>query len=149
MFSKIVVGVDGSELGDAALRHALEIARLSGGQVIAVTVTEPSIMMAPALDMMAVDTSTLFEELEKAKAETAAQILEHARAIAGNTAIGAVHLAGRHVADGIIEAAETAGADLIAMGSHGRRGLGRLLLGSQAAEVLAHAKGPVLIVKQA
>jgi nucleotide-binding universal stress UspA family protein len=149
MFGKIIVGVDGSDLGDAALRHALELARLSGGQVTVVTVTEPSTMALPALDMVAVDTASLFEELEKAKADAAAGVLEHARAAAGNVAIGAVHLPGRHTADGIIEAAETAGADLIVMGSHGRRGLGRLLLGSQAAEVLARAKVPVLIVKQA
>jgi nucleotide-binding universal stress UspA family protein len=50
-------------------------------------------------------------------------------------------------AEGIIKSARDAGADLVVMGSHGRRGLGRLLLGSQAAEVLAHANFPVLIIK--
>ena len=149
MYQQIIVGVDGSDLADAALRHALEIARLSGGQVTAVTVTEPSTIVAPALDMIAVDTTNLFQELEKAKADGAADVLARARAVAGNTAIGAVHLPGRNTADGIREAIETAGADLVVMGSHGRRGLGRLLLGSQAAEVLARSKVPVLIVKSA
>jgi nucleotide-binding universal stress UspA family protein len=149
MFNKIIVGVDGSELGDAALRQALELARLSGGKVTVVTVTEPSTMVMPALDMVAVDTSSLYQEMETAKAEMAEKVLEHARGVAGTTAIGAVHLPARHTADGILEAVETAGADLVVMGSHGRRGLGRLLLGSQAAEVLARSKVPVLIVKQA
>ena len=65
MYDKILVAVDGSEHSDAALRHALELARLSGGQVTAVTVTEPSSMAVPALDLVAVDTTSLFEELEK------------------------------------------------------------------------------------
>ncbi|UJW87216.1 universal stress protein [Devosia sp. SL43] len=147
MYDKILVAVDGSEHSDAALRHALELARLSGGQVTAVTVTEPSSMAVPALDLVAVDTASLFEDLEKAKAETAAQILDHTRKAAGNVAIGAIHLASRQIADGILEAAEAAGASLIVMGSHGRRGLSRLLLGSQAAEVLARSKLPVLVVK--
>ena len=149
MYNRIVVGVDGSALSDAALRQALELARLSGGTITAVTVTEPSTMVMPALDMVAVDTTNLYQELEKAHATMAEKVLEQARAVAGTTAIGAVHLPGRHTADGILDAAEMAGADLIVMGSHGRRGLGRLLLGSQAAEVLSRSKVPVLIVKQA
>jgi nucleotide-binding universal stress UspA family protein len=147
MYEKILVAVDGSVHSDAALRHALELARLSGGQVTAVTVTEPATMAVPALDMIAVDTGKLFEDLEEARAETAKQILEQARKASGGVAIEAVHLPSRQVGDGILEAAETAKASLIVMGSHGRRGLGRLLLGSHAAEVLARAKLPVLVVK--
>lgn len=147
MYEKILVAVDGSEYSDAALRHALELARLSGGQVVAATITEPATLAVPALDMMAIDTSRLFEDLEKASAETAALILQQTRDKAGGVAIGAVHIPSRQVADGILEAAEMAGATLIVMGSHGRRGLSRLLLGSHAAEVLARSKLPVLVVK--
>lgn len=147
MYGKIVVAVDGSAHSDAAMAHALELARLSGGHVTAVTVTEPPNMAVPALDLVAVDTGSLFAELEKARAETATQILDQARKSAGSVAIGAIHLPSRQVADGILEAAETAGADVIVMGSHGRRGLQRLLLGSHAAEVLMRAKVPVLVVK--
>lgn len=147
MYETIVVAVDGSVHSDAALRHGLELARLSGGQVTAITVTEPASMAVPALDMVAVDTGSLFAELEKARAETATQILDHARKLADPVAIGGVHLSSRQVAEGILEAAETAGADVIVMGSHGRRGLQRLLLGSHAAEVLMRAKMPVLVVK--
>jgi nucleotide-binding universal stress UspA family protein len=48
---------------------------------------------------------------------------------------------------GILETASSAGADLIVMGSHGRRGLEKLVLGSVAAQVLAHAHLPILIVR--
>ncbi|HPP97693.1 MAG TPA: universal stress protein, partial [Ottowia sp.] len=48
---------------------------------------------------------------------------------------------------GILEAAETVGADLIVMGSHGRRGLERLVLGSVAQSVLSHTKIDTLVVR--
>jgi len=58
-----------------------------------------------------------------------------------------VHVPDQHPAEGIIATAEKNGCDLIVMASHGRRALGRLLLGSQVNEVLAHSKIPVLIVR--
>jgi nucleotide-binding universal stress UspA family protein len=48
---------------------------------------------------------------------------------------------------GILETASSVGADLIVMGSHGRRGLEKLVLGSVAAQVLAHAHLPILVVR--
>jgi nucleotide-binding universal stress UspA family protein len=51
-----------------------------------------------------------------------------------------------HPASAIIETAKSRGCDLIVMGSHGRRGLGKLFLGSQTSEVLADASVPVLVV---
>jgi nucleotide-binding universal stress UspA family protein len=53
----------------------------------------------------------------------------------------------RAPAEGIVAAAKDKGCDLIVMGTHGRRGLGRLLLGSQAVEVLTTSTVPVLIVR--
>ena len=58
-----------------------------------------------------------------------------------------VHVKDQHPAEGIIAAAKDKACDLIVMASHGRRGLGRLLLGSQANEVLTHSKVPALIVR--
>jgi nucleotide-binding universal stress UspA family protein len=58
-----------------------------------------------------------------------------------------VHVPESAPAEGIIATAEKQGCDLIVMASHGRRGLGRLLIGSQANEVLAYSKVPALIVR--
>ena len=58
-----------------------------------------------------------------------------------------VHVKDRHPADGIIEAARERGCDLIVMASHGRRGLSRMLLGSQAMKVVARSTVPVLIYR--
>jgi nucleotide-binding universal stress UspA family protein len=58
-----------------------------------------------------------------------------------------VHVPESAPAEGIIATAEKQGCDLIVMASHGRRGLGRLLIGSEANEVLAYSKVPALIVR--
>ena len=52
-----------------------------------------------------------------------------------------------HASDGIIQAASEEGADLIVMGSHGRTGISRLMLGSITAKVIAHATVPVLVAR--
>ena len=149
MFSNIVCAVDGSELSTKALRYALELAVKTGSRITAVTVTETSVIMAPGSEMMMVDTTSLITDLDAAKAESAKTILADATAAAQAAGIT---IRGRHVtnspaAEGILRAATEVGANLVVMGSHGRRGLGRLLLGSQASEVLAHSEVPVLVVK--
>jgi nucleotide-binding universal stress UspA family protein len=58
-----------------------------------------------------------------------------------------VHIDDTYPAEGIVSRAEAVGCDLIVMGSHGRRGLGRLLLGSQTSNVLALSKIPVLVTR--
>ena len=149
MYSNIVCGIDGSELSTKALRHALGLAAKTGAKVTAVTITEPSVIVAPGAEIMMVDTSSIIADLEVAKASSAKTILADAEAVAkvsGRT-IAVRHVANSHPAEGLIEAGKEIGADLLVMGSHGRRGLGRLLLGSQAAEVLAHASIPVLVIK--
>ncbi len=53
----------------------------------------------------------------------------------------------RYAAEGIIDIATAHQCDLIVMTSHGRRGMSRVLLGSQTAEVLAHSHVPVLVIR--
>lgn len=147
MFQRIVVAIDGSELSDKAFRHALGLAGQLKAKLIAVTVSEPSLIITSGAEMMQLNTTTVINELNRAKEENAAKILGAAKEAAAGYPIEALHMPDSQTADGILETATTQGADLIVMGSHGRRGLGRLLLGSQAAEVLAHSNIPVLVVK--
>lgn len=149
MFSNIVCAVDGSELSTKALRYAVELAVKTGSSITAVTVSEASIILAPGSEMMMVDTTSLITDLDAAKAESAKAILEEAEAIAqaSGIEIRGMHVTNSPAAEGILKAARDIGANLVVMGSHGRRGFGRLLLGSQASEVLAHAEIPVLVVK--
>src|SRR6201987_232798 len=78
----------------------------------------------------------------------AGSVLDEARAMAEQIGISAelVRIPDAHPATAIIETAKSRGCDLIVMGSHGRRGLRKLFLGSQTSEVLADGSVPVLVV---
>jgi nucleotide-binding universal stress UspA family protein len=81
--------------------------------------------------------------------ESAAQILSVVTSTAETAGIkcNVIHEQNRWPYEGIIEAAEKVGADLIVVGSHGRRGIEGLLLGSQAIKLLTHTKIPALVVR--
>ena len=89
------------------------------------------------------------DEYEKAAAQTAGRILADVTELAGksNVAYATVHAKDQYPAEGILDTAKKAGCDLIVMASHGRRGLGRLLLGSEAVKVLTHSTVPILICR--
>jgi nucleotide-binding universal stress UspA family protein len=90
-----------------------------------------------------------FEDYEKAVAANAAEILSKAREAASTTSVTCttIHVKERHPAEGILETAKARSCDLIVMASHGRRGLIRLMLGSQAHNVVTNSTIPVLIFR--
>lgn len=65
----------------------------------------------------------------------------------GNVSSNLVLAGGRHISTAILEAARGASSDLIVIGTHGRSGMDRLLLGSVAEGVIHHAEVPVLLVR--
>ena len=90
------------------------------------------------------------DEYKQDREDAAQKILQPALAAA--TAAGVAnpkthHVLDRYAADGIIETAASCNSDLIVMTSHGRRGVSRVLLGSQTAEVLARSPVPVLVIR--
>jgi nucleotide-binding universal stress UspA family protein len=149
MYSRIVVGIDGSELALKSLRHAVQLAKENKAKVYAVSATEPTVLIGAGNEMMALNTADIYDELEKVKAKSAETTLNEAAKIAkdANVEMERYHVPSTTPADAILDTANKFGASLIVMGSHGRRGLGRLLLGSQAAEVLARSTVAVLVVK--
>jgi nucleotide-binding universal stress UspA family protein len=90
-----------------------------------------------------------YEEYEKMAAENAARTLSAVAEIAKNMglACATLHMKDLFPAEGIIGAAKDKGCDLIVMASHGRRGLAKLLLGSQATKVLTLSTVPVLVCR--
>ena len=148
MYKHILIATDGSKFAAQALKHGLKLAKSSGAKVTFLTVSETW----SALDMAYEARGGSFNpvsEYEQAVAETAARILKGARAEADKAGVksSGVHLKDRHPADGIVETAESKKCDLIVVGSHGRRGIQKMLLGSIASEVLGLSKTPVLVVK--
>ena len=144
MYKHILIATDGSELANKAVDAGLALAKELKAKVTAVTATEPWSTMVTG------DAALAFpvEEYEKGAAENAARVLGgvSSAAKAQGVACETVRVS-NFAAEGIIDTAKTCGCDLIVMASHGRRGLARMLLGSQAMRVLTLSTVPVLICR--
>lgn len=148
MYKSILIATDGSELASKAVAHGIALAKIHKAKVAVVTVTDiwSSFAMAHDYDQRTKDPIGRYEALA---AEGAKRVLDNAGAVAKEQGIDCklIHVADKRPADGIIDAAQETGADLIVMASHGYRGVNRMLLGSQANAVVTHSKVPVLILR--
>ena len=149
MYAHILVATDGSELADRALDHAIELAKALSSEITIVTVSEPAAVVGAGYSAVAGTIVDPIPELIEAQEEAAKGLLDKAGAkvTSAGVPVKTVYVNDSFPADGIISTANSVGADLIVMGSHGRRGLGRLLLGSQTNNVLAHTAIPVLVTR--
>jgi len=144
MYKHLLIATDGSELAGKAVCTGLELAKALGAKVTAVTVTEAWATTVSG------EAALVFpvEEYERAAAQNAARILADVAAQAKKQGVACETM---HVtefpAEGIVATCKDKGCDLIVMASHGRRGLSRVLLGSQAVRVLTHSTVPVLICR--
>ncbi len=135
---RILVPIDFSAGSEAALEMATSLARDSGGSLILTHVEIIPLSAAGGEYLYAIPEPPTEELLAKLNAVAVpdSQVPVERRLLAGDPA------------DAIIRLAETEGADMIVMGTHGRRGLTRLLMGSVAEAVVRAAPCPVLTVKQ-
>ena len=148
MYRKILIATDGSELADRALEHGLGLAKAVVAEVVLVTVTE----MWSALEMSrqaANDALHAIDAYESIEAERAKRILATGAERAGTAGVSfeTRHVSDRRPSEGILYAARETGCDLIVMATHGRRGVNRVLLGSQTNEVVTHSEIPVLVLR--
>lgn len=144
MFKKILVPSDGSELAHKAADVAADLAKVHGAEIIGVYVIDPFPYIGIG-DASAVGLQAYLSEAKVAANRSLEVLAESCKlrgvAFAGDTIERSV------VYEGITETAKVEGCDLIVMGSHGRKGVEALFLGSVAQKVLTHAAVPVLIVK--
>lgn len=145
MYQHILIATDGSELASKALAQGLELGRLLNARVTVVTVTRPFPM--PAYGTL--PAGPLIAAYEKATAESTGRILASASDAARTRGIAceALRANDEDTAGAIVGTARSGGCDLIVMGSHGYRGVTRLLLGSVAMKVLTFSNMPVLICR--
>jgi nucleotide-binding universal stress UspA family protein len=139
-YEKIMVATDGSKAVRKAIETGIELARLSGAKLYAVYVIVPSGYSPRDFGWEKSLREFLQEEGDKAVA-----FVEDAGKTAG-IKVEPVTLEG-HPAEKILEFAEQEGIDIIVMGTLGKTGLERFLLGSVAENVVRHSKIPVLVVK--
>ena len=143
MYANILIPTDGSELATKGVREGFKIAAAFGARVVILTATDPWPIT------LGVANAAILAEWENGAAQAARQILEDAAKIASEAGVECetTYIPNALPAEAITEYAKGHNIDLIIMASHGRRGLRRMMLGSQASEVLARSSVPVLIVK--
>ncbi len=144
MFKHILVPVDGSKASAMAVSKAAALAKTFGSAVTAVYVIDPYPFTGVGADFAYGQAQYI--SAATAEARTVLEATKKAMADAGVEASALVG-EGHAVHDGILRALESTGADLIVMGSHGRKGLEKLVLGSVTQRVLGRVHIPVLVVR--
>ncbi|MFT4197335.1 MAG: universal stress protein [Pseudoxanthomonas sp.] len=148
MYKRILIAVDGSNLAASALAHGLGLAKILGASIDIVTVSEPWANGIADVQGWSVGYEA-GPEYRAEREQEARTILDPALKQAADAGVAAapVHVLDKYAADGILDTAKEKGSELIVMASHGRRGLARVLVGSQTAEVLTRTTLPVLVVR--
>ena len=141
MYSRILIPVDGSAASEAALAETLKFAHEQGAKARIIYVCEP------LQYILAEGPVNLAAEVRRQGAKIIAAAATKASAAAVPAEAALVEAGDRRVADAIVEEATGWGANLIAMGTHGRRGFAHLLLGSVAEGVVRRATAPVLLLR--
>lgn len=149
MYNRILIATDGSELGQKGLDHGLSLAKAVGAEAIVITVSEPLPVYTGGVGFDIAWTGAALPEYVEVQRKAADDMLASAQQAARRVGvpIETLHVPDAQVAEAIIAAAKDRDCALIVMASHGRRGLGRLMLGSKTSEVLTHTGIPVLVVR--
>jgi nucleotide-binding universal stress UspA family protein len=146
MYQRILVAVDGSDTSNKALAAAIHLAKEMKGRVRLVHVSEEMAYLTGFGQY-----GGYSEELVKLLHDTAQEILEGGMAVARAAGVEADSMLYDRVddrlADVVSEAAKGWNADLVVVGTHGRRGVGRLLLGSGAEQITRQCPVPVLVIR--
>ncbi|MDO9401964.1 MAG: universal stress protein [Polaromonas sp.] len=147
MYQRILIATDGSTLSRKAVGSGIKLAALMGAQVVALKVVPryPVSYFEGGMTVSAKDVA----KVEKQWAEAALAVVEDVKvsAEAKGVKAKAVITTSDLISESIIATAKKHKCDLIVMASHGRRGLKRLLLGSETVQVLTHSHVPVLVLR--
>jgi nucleotide-binding universal stress UspA family protein len=145
MHRHILIPTDGSALSEKAIDYGMALAKSVNAKVTVLTVSAPFHVFAVEPGMV---TDTL-EQYQKRTAALAAKYLNVAKeaALAAGVSCETMHVEHDQPYLAIIDAATRKSCDLIAMASHGRRGISAIVLGSEAVKVLTHSTIPVLVFR--
>ncbi len=148
MYKHILIATDGSDLARKGLDHGMELAKLLDAKVTILTVSEPLRMeTAHAAKLAGVENASSRYDYQ------AEQLMKERFSFIGDLAreqgiiVELKHEIDVSPAEAIVRAAKLSACDLIVMSSHGRRGVQKLLLGSQTSEVLVKTTVPVLVIR--
>jgi len=147
MYKRILVATDGSKLSKMAVEHAINLADITGAEVIALKVVPryPQTYFEGGVALAAA-------EVARIEAQWQAEAMQAVNAVKAEgqkveVKVKPVTVKSDLIAEAIIAAAKRNKVDLIVMASHGRKGIKRLLLGSETQQVLTHSHIPVLVLR--
>ncbi|MCX7240990.1 MAG: universal stress protein [Burkholderiales bacterium] len=144
MFKQILVPIDGSPASTVALKYGITLAQKFGAALEVITLFDPYPIVGAGMEYGFGQA----QYLSAAKSEAEATI-QLARNMVETTALrtSARVIEAQRIWKGIVDEASATKADLIVMGSHGRSGVDKLVMGSVTQRVLQHTKLPVLVVR--
>lgn len=145
MYLRILVPIDGSATSERGLTEAIAIARMSGGSIRLLHVLDELVFLT-GFETGATYLKTVLPQLREQSERILVAARERVAAAGIPVDTVCAECFARRTSDIIVEQATAWPADLIVLGTHGRRGVGRLMLGSDAEQVLRSANVPVLLV---
>jgi nucleotide-binding universal stress UspA family protein len=145
MYERILVPVDGSATSNLGLAEACKLAKLTGARLLLLHAVDlAAVMIAP-------EAAALSQKLFDSMRDAGEEALAEAKATAQRADVAAetvlLDTTSGRVSDLVVEQAKKWRADLIVIGTHGRRGVGRLVLGSDAEQIVRTSPVPVLLVR--
>lgn len=143
---KVVLAVDGSSFSEAATHALASDVRPEGAEVLVLEVVEPLVYSVPP-QMAPGYEPEMAERMREQLRQAATSVERAAETLRGSGFKVQTRVAEAEIRGGILSVAADYQADLIVIGSHGRKGIGRFLLGSVADSVARHATCSVLIVR--
>jgi nucleotide-binding universal stress UspA family protein len=146
MYQRILVPVDGSPTSDAGLAEAIKLARLTGARVRVLHVVDetPFLTSGDGFASITGDVFTILKQAGQEVLEAARQRVDAAGIPVDATLFD--NLSAR-LSDRVAQQVTEWGADVIVLGTHGRRGVGRMFLGSDAEQIVRTSTVPVLLVR--
>jgi nucleotide-binding universal stress UspA family protein len=145
MYQRILVPVDGSETAERGLREAMKLASGQNTRLLLLHVVDDYTML------METTTAGSYDEMLRGLRQYGLDVLAKAKQTVEEAGVHCETLlrevTGKRVEDVIVEQVGVHNCDLIVMGTHGRRGFGRIALGSSAEGVARHSSVPVLLVR--
>jgi nucleotide-binding universal stress UspA family protein len=147
MYTRILIATDGSPLSEKAVESGLTLAGLCGASAVALKVV-PRYPRSYFDGGVSVDAADI-KRIEKQWSDAAQELVNKVKAkgTAEGVSVKTVIVKSDLIAEAVIAAAKKHKCDLIVMASHGRKGLKRLLLGSETQHVLTHSHVPVLVLR--
>ncbi len=147
MYKRILVATDGTKLSKKAVTSAIDLAALCGAELVAVKVVPryPQSFFEGGIALQAGEV----QKVEKQWAEEGQAVVDAVKklALAKGVSTKAITAKSDVISDAILAAAKKHQCEVIVMASHGRKGIKRMLLGSEAQHVLTNSTVPVLILK--